>query len=201
VTPRVVFRPEALAELLQARRWYDERLGGLGAEFAHRWKQRLKPFGGVQRPSVRFTASIASVSCAASPTQSSIARPPLRSSLLQCIIIAGPLPHGAGAPFDINFEVQHALASSRKRVSKNQRKRSRRGRDAHCGAAALRMGDKLWDPVGKGLTAAGRYGLLSPRGWRLLAGPGVRWRSLTVLVRLLISRFSIRFRVGASRMG
>lgn len=35
MTPRVAFRPEALAELLQARRWYDERLGGLGAEFAH----------------------------------------------------------------------------------------------------------------------------------------------------------------------
>jgi plasmid stabilization system protein ParE len=34
VTPRLVFRPEAVAELLEARRWYDDRLAGLGVEFA-----------------------------------------------------------------------------------------------------------------------------------------------------------------------
>ena len=34
MTRRVVFRPQALAELLEARRWYDERRPGLGAEFA-----------------------------------------------------------------------------------------------------------------------------------------------------------------------
>ena len=32
--PRVVFRPQARAELLEARRWYDDRVPGLGAEFA-----------------------------------------------------------------------------------------------------------------------------------------------------------------------
>ena len=34
MTPRVVFRPEARAELLDARRWYEERLEGLGRDFA-----------------------------------------------------------------------------------------------------------------------------------------------------------------------
>ena len=34
MTPRVVFRPEARRELLEARRWYEERIAGLGAEFA-----------------------------------------------------------------------------------------------------------------------------------------------------------------------
>jgi plasmid stabilization system protein ParE len=34
VTPRVVFRPEARSELLEARRWYEERIAGLGVEFA-----------------------------------------------------------------------------------------------------------------------------------------------------------------------
>ena len=34
MTPRVVFRPEAQAELLEARRWYEARLAGLGVEFA-----------------------------------------------------------------------------------------------------------------------------------------------------------------------
>jgi plasmid stabilization system protein ParE len=34
VTPRVVFRPEARRELLEARRWYEERIAGLGLEFA-----------------------------------------------------------------------------------------------------------------------------------------------------------------------
>ena len=60
----------------------------------------------------------------------------------------------------------------------------------------MRVGDNLWDFEGKRV-GAGFWGLLSNRGWRLLMGPGVRWRSLTVLARLLISRFSVRFRVGA----
>jgi hypothetical protein len=57
------------------------------------------------------------------------------------------------------------------------------------------MGDKLWNLSGKGVLA-GRCGVLLPGEWRPLAGPGGRWRSLTVLARLLISRFSVRFRVG-----
>jgi hypothetical protein len=31
---QAVFRPEAFAELLQAKRWYEERSPGLGFEFA-----------------------------------------------------------------------------------------------------------------------------------------------------------------------
>src|SRR5713226_1214988 len=58
------------------------------------------------------------------------------------------------------------------------------------------MGDRLWDQSGKGRLAH-FFGVLSSRERRLLAGPGVRWRSLTALARLLISRFSVRFRVGA----
>src|SRR5216683_461146 len=58
------------------------------------------------------------------------------------------------------------------------------------------MGDRLWDQLGKGRLAH-FFGVLSSRERRLLAGPGVRWRSLTALARLLISRFSVRFRVGA----
>jgi hypothetical protein len=57
------------------------------------------------------------------------------------------------------------------------------------------MGDKLWDLSGNGLLA-GHCEVLPPREWRLLAGPGARWRLLTPLARLLISRFSVRFRVG-----
>lgn len=34
MTLRVVFRPEAEAELLEARRWYDEQHVGLGEAFA-----------------------------------------------------------------------------------------------------------------------------------------------------------------------
>jgi len=34
VTPRVVFRPQARDELLEAQHWYEERLPGLGLEFA-----------------------------------------------------------------------------------------------------------------------------------------------------------------------
>jgi len=34
VTPRVVFRPLARAELREARRWYEEQVPGLGLEFA-----------------------------------------------------------------------------------------------------------------------------------------------------------------------
>jgi hypothetical protein len=34
VTRRVVFRPEAENEVLETRRWYEERREGLGAEFA-----------------------------------------------------------------------------------------------------------------------------------------------------------------------
>jgi toxin ParE1/3/4 len=34
VTPRLVFRPEAEAELLDARAWYEEEGVGLGAIFA-----------------------------------------------------------------------------------------------------------------------------------------------------------------------
>jgi len=34
VTPRLVFRPEAEAELLDARAWYEEERVGLGALFA-----------------------------------------------------------------------------------------------------------------------------------------------------------------------
>jgi len=33
LTPRIVFRAQAQAELLAARDWYDDRLPGLGAEF------------------------------------------------------------------------------------------------------------------------------------------------------------------------
>ena len=32
--PRLVFRPQAEAELLDGRRWYDERRSGLGGAFA-----------------------------------------------------------------------------------------------------------------------------------------------------------------------
>ena len=34
MTRRVVFRPEAENEVLETRRWYEERREGLGAEFA-----------------------------------------------------------------------------------------------------------------------------------------------------------------------
>jgi len=34
LTSRVVFRPQARDELLQALDWYDKRLPGLGAQFA-----------------------------------------------------------------------------------------------------------------------------------------------------------------------
>jgi hypothetical protein len=57
------------------------------------------------------------------------------------------------------------------------------------------MGDKLWDLLGNRL-APGSFGAGSLWEWRQLAGPGACWRSLTLLVRLLISRFSVRFRVG-----
>jgi plasmid stabilization system protein ParE len=33
MTPRVVFRPEAAAELREARRWYEEQVPGLGRAF------------------------------------------------------------------------------------------------------------------------------------------------------------------------
>jgi toxin ParE1/3/4 len=33
VTWRLVFRPEAYAELLEVRRWYEDQRPGLGAEF------------------------------------------------------------------------------------------------------------------------------------------------------------------------
>ncbi len=32
--PRLVFRPQAEAELLEARRWYNEQLAGFGETFA-----------------------------------------------------------------------------------------------------------------------------------------------------------------------
>ena len=34
MTPRVVFRPIARAELREAQRWYEEQVPGLGVEFA-----------------------------------------------------------------------------------------------------------------------------------------------------------------------
>ncbi|MBI3079345.1 MAG: type II toxin-antitoxin system RelE/ParE family toxin [Deltaproteobacteria bacterium] len=34
MTPRLVFRPQAESELLDARRWYEERRLGLGRAFA-----------------------------------------------------------------------------------------------------------------------------------------------------------------------
>jgi hypothetical protein len=34
VTPRLLFRPEARAEMLEAQSWYDVRVPGLGTEFA-----------------------------------------------------------------------------------------------------------------------------------------------------------------------
>ena len=34
MTPRLVFRPQAESELLDARRWYEERRPGLGRAFA-----------------------------------------------------------------------------------------------------------------------------------------------------------------------
>jgi plasmid stabilization system protein ParE len=34
VTPRIVFRPQAESETLDARAWYEERRRGLGEEFA-----------------------------------------------------------------------------------------------------------------------------------------------------------------------
>jgi plasmid stabilization system protein ParE len=34
VTPRLVFRPQALAELLEARTWYEDQRPGLGTVFA-----------------------------------------------------------------------------------------------------------------------------------------------------------------------
>ena len=33
MNPRVVFRPQADVELLEAKRWYDQRREGLGQEF------------------------------------------------------------------------------------------------------------------------------------------------------------------------
>ncbi len=59
----------------------------------------------------------------------------------------------------------------------------------------MNVGDKLWDFSGN-VRVTGPFGVGSLRDWRLLAGPGARWRPLAVLVRLLISRFSVRFRVG-----
>lgn len=35
MTRRVVFRPEAQDEVLETRRWYEDRREGLGAEFAN----------------------------------------------------------------------------------------------------------------------------------------------------------------------
>lgn len=34
MTPRLVFRKQARAELVEAREWYDARAPGLGSEFA-----------------------------------------------------------------------------------------------------------------------------------------------------------------------
>jgi plasmid stabilization system protein ParE len=34
VTPRLLFRPEARTEILEAQSWYDARVPGLGTEFA-----------------------------------------------------------------------------------------------------------------------------------------------------------------------
>jgi hypothetical protein len=67
------------------------------------------------------------------------------------------------------------------------------------GEAALRMGDKLWDRVGNG-TGTGLCGLPSPRGWRLLAAPGVPWRLLTSLVRLY-HRYALDLVAGMQRDG
>lgn len=35
MTVRLVFRPQARRELLEARAWYDDQRSGLGADFAH----------------------------------------------------------------------------------------------------------------------------------------------------------------------
>jgi len=43
VTPRVVFRPEARRELFEARRWYEERIAGLGLEFARAVEGAIDP--------------------------------------------------------------------------------------------------------------------------------------------------------------
>ncbi len=60
------------------------------------------------------------------------------------------------------------------------------------------MGDKLWDQSGSDRLAR-PFAIRSVQEWRLLAAPGARWRRLATLVRLLISRFSVRFRVGPSK--
>jgi hypothetical protein len=103
-------------------------------------------------------------------------------------------------PLDINFEAQHTrvLETSHRRVSKEAEEQI---------PARLRPAADLGRPPCAWVTNCGTsrengsmtglLGLLSPRGWRLLAAPGVSWRSLAALVRLLISRFSVRFRVGA----
>lgn len=41
MTPRVVFRPVARAELQEARRWYEEQVPGLGVEFAKAVEQAV----------------------------------------------------------------------------------------------------------------------------------------------------------------
>jgi hypothetical protein len=55
--------------------------------------------------------------------------------------------------------------------------------------------DRPWDPSGNGCLAW-PFRIRPLMEWLLLAVPGVRWRLLTHLARVLISRFSVRFRVG-----
>ncbi len=55
-------------------------------------------FARIPRASVRYMANTVAVWCAGSRTRSSIVRPAPKSWLLPCSIIAGRLPHGAGAP-------------------------------------------------------------------------------------------------------
>ncbi len=42
MTPRLTFRPQARTELLEVRRWYDERRPGLGAEFGQEADRALE---------------------------------------------------------------------------------------------------------------------------------------------------------------
>jgi len=43
VTPRLLFRPEAPAEILDAQGWYDARVPGLGTELRWPWPPGRRP--------------------------------------------------------------------------------------------------------------------------------------------------------------